>query len=315
MKAPQGYEALRQAIMAAHPGASRQLQRIGRHSIDHPQDVAMSTVAVLAGRIGVQPSSLVRFAQALGYPGFSDMQQVFRAQLMRQHSSFQERVETLGRADRDEATDVRALLQRYVRDGTDALQRLSASVEPAALEQAVDVLARAEQTLVLAQGRAFPIAYYLTFALARIKRRTELLSGVGGMQLLRQQAELATPRDAFLAVSFRPYTPLVIEIAGELKARGVPVIAITDSQLSPLARNAGVLLEVRDEGEPMFLSLVAPICLAQTLMVALGRRLADAVAAEELAPGARPRGATGGAARPVRAAHRARAAPRTRRAR
>ncbi|HEX9842122.1 MAG TPA: MurR/RpiR family transcriptional regulator, partial [bacterium] len=275
MKAPKSYEDLRQAIVAGYPAMSRQLQHIGRHAIDHPQEVAMGTVAVLAKRVGVQPSSLVRFAQALGYPGFSDMQQVFRSQLMRQFTSIQERVRTLGRAEAQEAPDARALLRSYVREGVDALERLPASVEAAALEEAVRVLAQAGQVYVLAQGRAFPVAYYLAFALARLERRALLLSGVGGMQLQRQQAELATPRDALLAVSFRPYTELVIDIAGELKARGVPVIAMTDSRVSPLAQQATVLLQVREEGQPMFLSLVAPVCLSQALVVALGQRLAE----------------------------------------
>ena len=294
MKAPKTYEDLRHAIVAAYPAMSRQLQHIGRHAIDHPQEVAMSTVAVLAKRVGVQPSSLVRFAQALGFPGFSDMQQVFRSQLMRQFTSIQERVQTLGHAEAVEAIDARALLRRYVREGVDALERLPASVEAAALEEAVRVLAQAEQVYVLAQGRAFPVAYYLAFALARLERRALLLSGVGGVQLQNQQAELATPRDALLAVSFRPYTELVIDIAGELKARGVPVIAMTDSHVSPLAQQATTLLLVREEGQPMFLSLVAPVCLSQALVVALGQRLAgDANAGTETPTrAARARGAS-----------------------
>jgi DNA-binding MurR/RpiR family transcriptional regulator len=291
MNTPPSYEELRQAIVDAYPTLSRQLQQIGQHAIDHPQDVAMNTVAVLARRIGVQPSSLVRFAQALGFQGFSDVQRVFRTQLMRQFSSFQERVETLGHVGDGEGHDVRALLRRHQREGIDALQRLEHSVEAPALDAAVARLAGAGQVLVLGQGRAFPVAYYLTFALARLQRSTLLLSGEGGMQLLRQQAELATAADALLAVSFRPYTPLVIEIAGTFKARKIPVIAITDSRLSPLAQAATVLLEVREDSEPMFLSLVAPLCLAQTLMVALGQRLVGTSAAAEAGGASRRRSA------------------------
>ena len=79
-----------------------------------------------------------------------------------------------------------------------------------------------------------------------------------------------------IVVSFRPYTELVIDLAGEFHRKGIPVIAITDSQLSPLAKHASVLLEVREEGEGIFLSLVAPMCLAQTLMVSLGQKIAEA---------------------------------------
>jgi DNA-binding MurR/RpiR family transcriptional regulator len=166
------------------------------------------------------------------------------------------------------------LLENFVREGIGALESLLESVDEGALEQAVSVLDDADQIFVLGQGRAFPIAFYLGFALTRLERRSVLLDGIGGMQVQRQQAELASTGDALIAVSFRPYTPLVVEIAAEKKEKGVPVIAITDSQLSPLAEHATVLLEVQEDGERIFLSLIAPMCLAQTLMVSLGQKMA-----------------------------------------
>ncbi len=188
--------------------------------------------------------------------------------------SFQERVETLGHVNGSGGGDTRVLLQGFVRDGIGALENLLESVGEGILDEAVSILKGADQIFVLGQGRAFPIAFYLGFALTRLERRSVLLDGIGGMQVQRQQVELATPGDALIAVSFRPYTPLVVEIASEKKEKGVPVIAITDSPLSPLAPHATVLLEVREEGDRIFLSLVAPMCLAQTLMVSLGQKIA-----------------------------------------
>ena len=75
------------------------------------------------------------------------------------------------------------------------------------------------------------------------------------------------------AVSFRSYSPDVVECVAERATAGVPVIAITDSPLSPLAAKATVCFEIADPEKPAFRSLVGPLCLAQSLVVSLGERL------------------------------------------
>jgi DNA-binding MurR/RpiR family transcriptional regulator len=91
---------------------------------------------------------------------------------------------------------------------------------------------------------------------------------------MRQYAELATSGDALIAISFHPYTPQVTEIVANRNEQGVPIIAITDSALSPLALEASVAFHIREPEPRPFRSLVAPMCLAQTLIVGLGHVLA-----------------------------------------
>src|SRR5262249_16088927 len=96
-QAPSTYESLKARIVERHGGLRRQLQKIARFVLDHPNHLALETVAQVAGRADVQPSSLVRFAQALGYEGFTDLQQVFRSHLILGFTRYEDRVETLGR--------------------------------------------------------------------------------------------------------------------------------------------------------------------------------------------------------------------------
>ena len=76
------YEQLKGELSRLYPGMSPQLQRIATFALEHPQDMALDTVATLARGVGVQPSAMVRFAQALGYDGFSELQRVFRGRLL-----------------------------------------------------------------------------------------------------------------------------------------------------------------------------------------------------------------------------------------
>ena len=89
-----------------------------------------------------------------------------------------------------------------------------------------------------------------------------------------------------VAVSFRNYSPEVIEVAAACHGRGVPVIAITDSALSPLqALRRESRFELGDDSRRPFRSLVGPLCLAQALVVSAGHQLAGRSASTR-----RPRG-------------------------
>lgn len=76
------YDELRGAIAQRHRALSGRLQQIAEFVLDHPTDVALGTVAEVAQRSGVPPSAIVRFAHALGFGGFTEMQQVFRSRLV-----------------------------------------------------------------------------------------------------------------------------------------------------------------------------------------------------------------------------------------
>lgn len=91
--------------------------------------------------------------------------------------------------------------------------------------------------------------------------------------LATHMARAARPTDVLIAVSFRFYATEVVNIVEESAAQGVPIVAISDSTLSPLAKNAKVLFAVPEHEYTFSRSLAAPMCLAQALAVALAARL------------------------------------------
>jgi len=145
-------------------------------------------------------------------------------------------------------------------------------MSPADLGAAVKEISQAKTIYVLGHRRSFPVAYYLAYALTQLELATHLLDSVGGM--LRDPAQLIGPKDALVVISFKNYTPEVIEVAQGCHARKVPVIAITDNALSPLARHARVCFQIEENTSKPFRMLVAPMCLAQALVVAVGEHIA-----------------------------------------
>jgi DNA-binding MurR/RpiR family transcriptional regulator len=263
------YETLRAEIARRHARFSDRLKVIAEFALDHPTDMALGTVAEVAQRARVQPSAIVRFARALGYGGFTEMQQVFRSRLVASIApSYRERIAGLRRDGRFRDTNnPRALLARFASEGLVALESLQDTVREKDLTRAIAILGDAETVYVLGLGGSFPVAAHLTYVLRKLGRRVVLLDGLGSA--LGEQAASATPQDALIAISFRTYNPDTARLFPDLVARHVPAVVITDSLLSPIVEGAEVVFEIPDMPEAALRTMVAPMCLAQSLAVGL----------------------------------------------
>jgi DNA-binding MurR/RpiR family transcriptional regulator len=265
------YDLLKENLAAKREQLSPRLRQVAEYALRNPHDMALETIAVIAERANVPPSSLIRFAHAFGYDGFSAMQRVFRSQLMERTTDYAERIQAL-RQSQAGATPG-AVLDGLVAAGIRALEHLRGTTRRDQLEAAVELLATAEAIHVVGNRRAFAAATYLNYALGQLGCRVQLLDGVGGMTL--QQANFITGRDVLIAVSFAPYAPETLAVAQRGRERGAPIVVLTDGPLSPLLPLARVAFEVEDAELQGFRSLSATMCLALTLVVQLGQRLGE----------------------------------------
>lgn len=270
------YDELKDNLARTYAELPKQLQRIARFALDKPDELALGTVAVIAAAAQVQPSAMIRFANALGFGGFSEMQQVFRSHLVARSSSYRERIDQLRRNKR--APERGGVLHQFVGDAVAELDRMEENVGADDIAAAAKLICAAERVHVLAQRRAFPVACYLAYALGQLELRTHLLDGVGGM--LAETLRNVAPQDLLIVASFHAYSQDVIDAAAAAHARGVPVIALTDSTLSPLKPLATVCFELGESSQQAFRSLVAPMCLAQALVISAGHKLAEAPASK-----------------------------------
>lgn len=263
------YDALRAEIAYRYPGLSDRLQLIAEFALDHPTDMALGTVAEVAERAKVQPSAIVRFAHAMGYGGFTELQQVFRSRLVEGAvPSYRERIDGLRRDGRfRDSNSPHELLERFVSEGTASLDNLQVSVREDDLARAIGLMGRAQTLYVLGLGGSFPVAAHLTYVLRRLGRRAVLLDGLGNV--LADHVLTATRKDAVVAVSFRPYNRETVQLVSEFLGRSVPAIVVTDSLLSPIVNGADVVFEIPDMPEAALRTMVAPMCLVQSLAVGL----------------------------------------------
>ncbi|MFD2206515.1 MurR/RpiR family transcriptional regulator [Kiloniella antarctica] len=271
MTAPDTYEDLRNELASRHEDLSKRLKQIAEYALDNPNDMALETVSGIAERAAVQPSSLIRFAKAFGYSGFSEMQRVFRTHLVESGANYKERIRSFGGDEKVTAETRNIVLDDFIQGGIAALDNLREVVDPDKFDAAVRYLSDADVIYLAAQRRSFPVASYLAYAFAQLDKRCVLIDGNGGM--FCEQGRSIREGDALLAISFKSYSPEVIQLVKETREKGIPVVSISDGVLSPLVKNSDVCLEVEDVEVHAFRSLAATMTLALTLVVALGRVL------------------------------------------
>lgn len=261
---PATLTSLRAHILQAHAKLPKRLAQAADFALSHPQDLAFGTIGEIAGRAGVQPSTLVRFAQSLGYSGFSDLQSVFRAHARDRWPEYRERLETV------RGSGATALMQRFAKAATDSLERLTETVGDGTLEAAVELLSGAENVYLLGNRRSYPIVTYLAYALRKLEIRCHLVDLMGG--LAPEHVAQMRPGDVLLTVSFSPYTPATLDLVSAAVGRGAQVVAITDTPFSPLIPFTATWLEVTEADHAGFRSLSGSLVLAMTLAVATAEK-------------------------------------------
>lgn len=271
---PENYEDLIRVIHERHDQMSKTYQRIAEYLTQNPNDVAVQTVNAIGTHCDIHASSFVRFAQSLGYSGFKDLQQLFQRRLSTAAPGFEARkkaleVELQLREDRSELSFLRDLVVRDIASLQDLVEKTSA----ADLARAAELIDGAATVYLLGQLRSEPVVNLLRYILTMLGKRCVLLDASGG--LATHMARTMTAADALIAVSFRFYANEVVTIAEEVAGARVPIVAISDSTLSPLAKSATILFAVPEHDYTFSRSLAAPMCLAQALMVSVAARVQD----------------------------------------
>jgi DNA-binding MurR/RpiR family transcriptional regulator len=266
MKPPRDFQALKAFILEHNETFPKRLRQVAVFALDNPDEIAFGTAASIAGRADVQPSTLVRFAQNIGYAGFSDLQAVFRDRLRERGSTYEERLEALSGAFGREGGN--AILSGVIAAAGTSIDSLAATISSGQFNDAVKLLARAETIYLLAQRRSFPITTYLAYMFGKLKIRVQLVSSPFGIE--PEQMAFASKKDGALAVSFSPYASATIDHAQILAEQGVPVVSITDSAFSPLVSLSKPWFEVAESDFGGFRSLSATMALATAMAIAIG---------------------------------------------
>ncbi|WP_034995994.1 MurR/RpiR family transcriptional regulator [Beijerinckia mobilis] len=264
---PKNYEGIVNLITKNYADLSTRFQQIARFFTQNPNVIALESINSIAEKCGVHPSSLVRFAQNFGYSGFKELQAVFQTRLVTTAPGFRERISALeSELSRNESSGNLGFLRDLVVRDMAALQGLLDGISEDSLATAANLLTKADTIYIAGQLRSEPIASFLRYLLTMLHCRVVFLDPAGGLAL--EMAATMTENDVLVAIAFRHYAKEVVAICDVTVGAGTPLIAITDSQLSPLAKNASILFTVPEDEYTFSRSLAAPMCLVQCIAIA-----------------------------------------------
>ncbi|MGB0665127.1 MAG: MurR/RpiR family transcriptional regulator [Pontibacterium sp.] len=264
---PETYEKIVNQITEDYDELSERYKQVARYLTQNPTTVAMDSVNAVAEKCGVHPSVLVRFAQTFGYSGFKQMQQVFQSRLATAAPGYEERVNALEKeVTKSKTQGLQAFMQELVVRDIATLQELMNTVTEEMLTQAAQLLKEANTVYVMGQLRSEPIASFFRYLMTMLGKPVIFLDCAGG--LAPEVGKTMRQGDVLFAISFRHYAKETIALAEFAKREGIPVVGMTDSTLSPLAKDADVLFTVPEEEYSFSRSLAAPMSLAQSIALA-----------------------------------------------
>jgi len=276
-----GDAALVGLLKSGFDGLSPQLQEAARWVIDHPADVALLTTREQARRAGVAPATMTRLAQRIGLKGYDEIRKLYAEAVRRRPESFRARAEELLQR-RDTEGDA-ALVHDVFSSLAHHLQALTSAESIERFTAAAKLIAGAERVFCLGLRSSFAVAYIFHYVRSLFGASSVLVDGAGGtgVDLLRTIGSA----DVMLAISVKPYTRHTVHAARYSRARGVSIVAVTDSEMSPLAALAQETLIVRTE-TPSFFHTMAPAfatveCLAALVAARRGSQTLAAIAESE----------------------------------
>lgn len=269
---PTDYEDLIRLVHDRFDHMSKTYQKIAEYLTQNPNEVAVQSVNAIASHCDIHASSFVRFAQSLGYSGFKDLQVLFQMRLSTAAPGFEARKKALEselamREDRSEYGFLRDLVVSDIA----SLQGLLDKADAGDMAKAAEMIEGADTVYLVGQLRSEPVVSLLRYILTMLGRPCVLLDASGG--LATHIARNMKTTDVLIAVSFRFYATEVVNIVEECSKAQVPIIAISDSTLSPLKKPSAILFAVPEHEHTFSRSLAAPMCLAQALMVAVAARV------------------------------------------
>ena len=229
---------------------------------------------------GLLPSTLVRFAQHLGYAGFSDLQELFKTHIKESHpsASHSSGWEVAARGERSSA----ALVGGFLQAAQDSLARAANGLDMASFDLAAELVSQADIVYLVGSKRAYPVTTYMSIALSKLGIRNVLVDNVGSSAF--DQIGGATERDIMLAVTFSPYNSITADVVAAGVQNGVRLVSITDSALSPVVALSTAWIEVVESDYAGFRSPAATITVATAVVLAISRLREDR-ARTEVKPG------------------------------
>jgi RpiR family transcriptional regulator, carbohydrate utilization regulator len=251
-------------------------QEIIRPILEHPREYVLLSVRAMAARLQTDPATIVRIVRGLGFGSYRE----FQRHLHEVSLAYATSLDTMqsGGSDGSMPSHVRDSLEQDLKN----LQGLKNSLDAQRLVALAKRFYEARRIVLLAGDLALQLAHYFEYQLSLLGLPIFVATSAGRtLHLVRT----VNKQDLVIAISFRRGLRQTIEGAQQARAHGAYCIGISDTYVSPLARECDEIFLASIESTSFGASYAAPIALMNAILAAVGqyRRTQTLALAKEIA--------------------------------
>ena len=253
------------------PEFSKGQKLIANYILQHYEKAAYMTALKLGNTVNVSESTVVRFANRLGYDGYPQLQRSLQSHIKNRLTSIQRMDVTRSRIGALE-NPVEGVLNQDI----DKIRKTMEAVSAEHFERAVDTVCSARNIYIQGAMSSGILANFMHYYLRLIFNNVSHVGAVATNELYQQMVHIGKG-DVLIAMSFPRYAASTIDACKFARECGASIVAITDSENSPLVQYADATLYAYSDMVSFVDSLVAPMSLINALIVALSDRNRESV--------------------------------------
>ena len=242
-------------------------KKIAAYIEENYDKAAFMTAAALGQKVGVSESTVVRFATELGFKGYPELQKELQ-QLIKSKLTAVQRMEVsenlIGDSD---------IITSVLNGDIELIRATAEKTSREAFKNAVSEINRAKRIYILGVRSSAALASFLAFYFNLVFDAVTLIDTASASEMFEQMFRI-DEKDVCIAISFPRYSKQTVNALRFIADRGAKIIAITDTEKSPIASFANHLLVARSYMASVVDSLTAPLSLINALIagVTLSRR-------------------------------------------
>ena len=240
-------------------------RRVAQYIYNNVNEALLLNSFQIARTASVSEATVTRFVSNLGFSGFSEFKREIARQVL-ENSSTTKRL-----AESAENLEGRGnVFSGILKGDIENIRTLTAKISNQLFEEAVNRLCSARSIYVLGLRSSYALAFYLAFDLRFFLNKVVLVKpGIGDIP---EQVIGARKGDVLVVISFKRYTRESFNIAEKIKKKGTFVLAITNSELSPITKSADLTLIASTKIPTYIESFTAPMSLINALITAIALR-------------------------------------------
>ncbi len=238
-------------------------QKVAKYLLENWEKASFESAIVIAGKLGMSQSSVIRTSHALGFDGIPALQSQLR-DFMQTHISTVNRMERASRLQSSEG--IEGVIGTVMKQSAENIKGTLHALEPGKVEELLALVKGARSIHVLGMRSSAALAQFLGFNLNLLLGNVRVLDSDHG---LYEKIRSLTANDVLISISFSRYARLTVEATRIAHERGVRIVGITDSLAAPIAGFCNIDIVAKTSSMHLTNSYVAVMAVFDILLSAL----------------------------------------------